>query len=129
MGALLKSGQGCIQWLENYRKDGSRFWNLLFISPVFGADGALLYFFANQHDLSADSPLVLDGFPLGAAHLPAQQQAEFHRLLLDIVRDEREADAAGSTEERTRALEATLAAARQAAFLSMQLVEGPGVRA
>lgn len=36
----------------NYRKDGSAFWNALFISPVFDPDGKLLYFFASQLDVT-----------------------------------------------------------------------------
>lgn len=39
--------------LLNYRKDGSSFWNQLAISPVFGPDGALLYHFASQKDITA----------------------------------------------------------------------------
>ena len=57
MGETLRAGQGCVQWLLNYRRDGSMFWNLLFISPVYGAGGDLQWFFANQHDLSGESPL------------------------------------------------------------------------
>ena len=38
--------------LLNYRKDGTSFWNALFISPVFDAGGHLLYFFASQLDVS-----------------------------------------------------------------------------
>ncbi len=36
----------------NYRKDGSAFWNALFISPVFNDAGQLLYYFASQLDVS-----------------------------------------------------------------------------
>ncbi|MFC3125225.1 histidine kinase famiy protein [Pseudoroseomonas globiformis] len=36
----------------NYRKDGSSFWNALFISPVYTADGELMYFFGSQLDVS-----------------------------------------------------------------------------
>jgi PAS domain S-box-containing protein len=36
----------------NYRKDGSSFWNALFISPVYNPDGRLAYFFASQLDVS-----------------------------------------------------------------------------
>jgi PAS domain S-box-containing protein len=36
--------------LLNYRKDGSPFWNQLYISPVHDDDGRLLYFFASQMD-------------------------------------------------------------------------------
>ncbi|MFS0735866.1 histidine kinase famiy protein [Sphingomonas sp. 1P06PA] len=36
----------------NYRKDGSSFWNALFISPVYAKSGELVYFFASQLDIS-----------------------------------------------------------------------------
>ena len=40
--------------LLNYRKDGSSFWNNLFISPVHADDGKLLYFFASQKDVTIE---------------------------------------------------------------------------
>ncbi|WP_375465634.1 hybrid sensor histidine kinase/response regulator [uncultured Methylobacterium sp.] len=36
----------------NYRKDGSTFWNALFVSPVHDTNGALVYYFASQLDVS-----------------------------------------------------------------------------
>ena len=36
----------------NYRKNGSTFWNALFVSPVFDANGELVYFFGSQLDVS-----------------------------------------------------------------------------
>ncbi|MCJ2065699.1 PAS domain-containing protein [Methylobacterium sp. J-088] len=36
----------------NYRKDGSSFWNALFVSPVFNRSGDLIYFFGSQLDVS-----------------------------------------------------------------------------
>jgi len=36
----------------NYRKDGSSFWNALFISPIYNDSGELKYFFASQLDVS-----------------------------------------------------------------------------
>jgi len=36
----------------NYRKDGSAFWNQLSLSPVHGDDGALLYVFGSQIDVT-----------------------------------------------------------------------------
>lgn len=39
--------------LLNYRKDGSTLWNQLAISPIVDAEGALLYYFASQKDVSA----------------------------------------------------------------------------
>jgi PAS domain S-box-containing protein len=38
--------------LLNYRKDGTSFWNNLFIGPVFDPQGELIYFFASQLDVS-----------------------------------------------------------------------------
>ena len=39
--------------LWNYRKDGSRFWNSMFVGPVFDNDGRLLYYFGSQIDATA----------------------------------------------------------------------------
>jgi len=36
----------------NYRKNGSTFWNALFISPIYTPEGELIYFFASQLDVS-----------------------------------------------------------------------------
>ena len=36
----------------NYKKDGTPFWNGLFIGPVFDKNGELLYFFASQLDIT-----------------------------------------------------------------------------
>jgi PAS domain S-box-containing protein len=38
--------------LLNYRKDGSRFWNQLHISPIFDEAGILAYFVGYQHDIT-----------------------------------------------------------------------------
>ncbi|UMY17499.1 PAS domain-containing protein [Methylobacterium organophilum] len=36
----------------NYRKDGTSFWNALFVSPVYDKNGNLVYFFGSQLDVS-----------------------------------------------------------------------------
>jgi PAS domain S-box-containing protein len=36
----------------NYRKNGSTFWNALFVSPVYNGDGELVYYFGSQLDVS-----------------------------------------------------------------------------
>ncbi|MET3889016.1 PAS domain S-box-containing protein [Bosea sp. OAE506] len=38
--------------LLNYRKDGSTFWNALYLSPVRGDDGEVKFFFASQLDVT-----------------------------------------------------------------------------
>ena len=36
----------------NYKRDGSPFWNAVYIAPVFGPGNKLLYFFASQLDIT-----------------------------------------------------------------------------
>ncbi len=38
--------------LYNYRRDGTGFWNALYLSPVFSPDGALRYYFGSQLDVT-----------------------------------------------------------------------------
>lgn len=46
--------------IVNYRKDGSLFWNALFISPVRNAAGEVVYFFASQLDFTGVRNKELD---------------------------------------------------------------------
>jgi PAS domain S-box-containing protein len=39
--------------LYNYRKDGSAFWNSMFVGPVYDRDGKLLYHFGSQLDATS----------------------------------------------------------------------------
>ncbi len=50
--AAISSGQPCIVELLNYRKDGTRFWNNLSISPVFNSAGEIIYFTGIQLDVT-----------------------------------------------------------------------------
>jgi PAS domain S-box-containing protein len=45
--------------LLNHRKDGSPFWNRLLVTPVCGDDGTLRFFFASQHDVTAERERVI----------------------------------------------------------------------
>ena len=47
------AGQEAQVELWNYRKDGTRFWNSMFVGPVFDGDGRLLYYFGSQADATA----------------------------------------------------------------------------
>ena len=111
--ACLDAGQGCIEWIVNYRRDGSRFYNLLFISPVRAATGELLFFFGNQLDITAGAPDWLDDVQFGPAHLDPALEREFHALVHQV-------DAAS----RTEALERITAAARRLAEISTSLHPG-----
>lgn len=121
LGRSIAAGHGCVEWIVNHRKDGGAFWNLLFLSPVYDADGALLHFFGNQHDITEGLPPRLTEVGFGTAHMALESAAEFQRLLREI---------AGATQSpgapaNARALERVLAATRRLAELSTGLVPGP----
>ncbi|MDB6452872.1 PAS domain-containing protein [Falsirhodobacter sp. 20TX0035] len=51
--AAVMAGDDVSVDLLNYRKDGSTFWNALYISPVRDEDGTIRYFFASQMDITS----------------------------------------------------------------------------
>lgn len=50
--AAIKDGRDVDVDLLNYRKDGTTFWNALYLSPVRDTDGVLRFFFASQMDVT-----------------------------------------------------------------------------
>ncbi|WP_242098008.1 PAS domain-containing protein [Sphingomonas sp. CROZ-RG-20F-R02-07] len=50
--AAIEAGQDIGIDLLNYRKDGTRFWNALYLSPVRNDDGEIQFFFASQLDVT-----------------------------------------------------------------------------
>ncbi len=109
----LQAGQGCIEWIVNYRRDGTMFWNLLFVSPVHDLDGSLLFFFGNQCDITQGFPEWLPEVSFGRAHVVPVLEREFHSLLLEV-------DVAG----KALALERVIAAAHRLAEISTKLSPG-----
>jgi PAS domain S-box-containing protein len=111
--ASLNAGLGCIEWIVNYRQDGEMFYNLLFISPVRGRDGALLYYFGNQLDITMGAPAWLTEVSFGTAHVVPDLEQEFHALMEDVT-----------VAARTQALERIVAAAHRLAEISTKLAPG-----
>jgi PAS domain S-box-containing protein len=111
--ACLDAGQGCIEWVVNYRRDGSEFWNLLFISPVHAEDGSLLFFFGNQLDITRGFPDWLVDVSLGRAHVVPALEREFHALLEEVT-----------VAQRVQSLERIVAAAHRLAEISTNLAPG-----
>ena len=111
IGAALRAGQGCIEWIVNHRKNGSAFWNLLFISPV-GPVGAPTYFLGNQMDITAGLPEWMDGVVFGRARMSPAVQAEFDATLESL---------ADRGTDPVQALNRGIAAARRLAELSTSL--------
>ena len=50
---VISAGKEAQVDMWNYRKDGSRFWNSMFVGPVHDAAGRLLYYFGSQTDSSS----------------------------------------------------------------------------
>ena len=48
----IREGRDIAVDLLNYRKDGSKFWNALYLSPVRSDDGRIRFFFASQLDVT-----------------------------------------------------------------------------
>ena len=114
----IAEGHGCIERIVNHRKNGSAFWNLLFLCPVHDRSGRLLHYFGNQLDITKGIPEWLGGDVFGPAHMTRAHEAEFHDLLLDILED-------GSDQaDQALALERILASTRRLAELSVDLQPG-----
>jgi len=110
----------------NYRRDGSPFWNAVFIAPVYDETGQLIYFFASQLDVTrrrsseqafrqAQKMEAIGQLTAGLAH-------DFNNLLqvvtgnIDIVRG-------GALDERQQRLLGNAArAAERGARLTRQLL-------
>jgi len=55
--AAIRAGAPCQVVLRNYHKDGTLFWNELYISPVHDAAGGLVAFIGVQNDITARKEL------------------------------------------------------------------------
>lgn len=111
----------------NYRKDGSGFWNALFISPVFGSQGELLYFFASQLDVTrrheAEAVLrqaqrleTLGSMASGVAH-------EFNNLMTVVLGSLAQLERhIGADEANLQRLERAKWGAQQAGRLTQQML-------
>ncbi len=109
----LDAGSGCIEWIVNYRRDGTAFYNLLFISPVRDLDGTLLYFFGNQLDITCGMPDWLAEVSIGSAHVVPALEHEFHALLHQV-----------DLAEKVQALQSIITAAHRLAEISVSLEPG-----
>ncbi|WP_235532875.1 PAS domain-containing protein, partial [Sphingomonas sp. Leaf412] len=114
--------------LLNYRKNGSTFWNALFVSPVFGEDGRLLYFFGSQLDISrrreAEEALHEAQKLEAVAKLTGGIAHDFNNLLQVIMGyvDILESRIEDGDRTGRRAVEAIGGAATRASTLTQQLL-------
>ncbi len=67
----------------NYRKDGTRFWNLLTITPIRDGDGVLRHFVSVQQDVTEE---VERRRQFEEAYEEAVRQRRSRDLLLEVAR-------------------------------------------
>lgn len=88
--ALMREGIGAGQDVAvdilNYRKDGSTFWNAVFISPVRDEANKIIYFFASQLDFT---PVKSREADLAAARHQAEAEVAKHTANLRSALDAR----------------------------------------
>ena len=110
----------------NYRRDGSPFWNAVFIGPVTNPDGELLYFFASQLDITrrreseesyrqAQKMEAVGQLTAGLAH-------DFNNLLQAIMGNHERLIGKIEAPDLRRRLENAQNAAERAAKLTRQLL-------
>ena len=114
--------------LLNYRKNGSTFWNALFVSPVYDDAGQLVYFFSSQLDISrrreAEDALHEAQKMEAVGKLTGGIAHDFNNLLQVIIgyADNLEARVDQGDRSGRRAVEAIGAAAARGATLTQQLL-------
>ncbi len=110
--------------LYNYRRDGSGFWNALYISPIFGQDGRLGYFFASQIDITEHRDVLrrqsqriesIGALASGVAH-------EFNNLMTVILGSVEQATGRVSDAIQRRHLERAGWGAQRAGRLATELL-------
>lgn len=112
----------------NYRKNGSTFWNALFVSPVYDVHGNLLYFFGSQLDISrrreAEDALHEAQKMEAVGKLTGGIAHDFNNLLQVIQGYTDILDARVDSGDRAakRAVEAISSAAQRGSLLTQQLL-------
>ena len=112
--------------LYNYRKDGSGFWNALYLSPVLDDAGNLLHFFAGQLDVTRRreaEALAQQGQRMDALGSVAAGVAHEFSNMMTIVRGGLEqARANPSTDRQAQQLARAEWGAKQAERLTQQML-------
>jgi PAS domain S-box-containing protein len=112
--------------LLNYKRDGTPFWNAVFIGPVHDDTGKLLYFFASQIDVTrrreSDRQLLQTQKMEAVGQLTAGLAHDFNNLL-QVVNGNLELAAARAEDERMlRYIKNARNAAERGAKLTGQLL-------
>ncbi len=112
--------------LVNYRKDGSSFWNALFLSPVVDADGKLVYYFASQLDVTrrreADAAMLQTQRMDTLGSMASSLAHEFNNLMTVVLANLELLETETDADRRARQVERASWGARRAARLTDQML-------
>jgi len=120
----LAARQSFDEEIYNYRKDGSGFWNALYVSPVLDDDGKLIYYFASQIDVTARREAArrqaqrmesMGALASGVAH-------EFNNLMTVVLGSVERATARAADDSQRRQLAHADWAAKRAGQLAGELL-------
>lgn len=85
----VQQGKGTAVRLLNYKKDGTPFWNLLTVTPVYAADGSLSKYIGVQVDVTSktEGSAYMDnaGVPLLVKYNDRLKQNVAHDIVEDVV--------------------------------------------
>ena len=122
----LAAGEDVHEEILNYRKDGTSFWNALFISPVNDTDGRLVYRFASQLDVTRrrEAEMVLQQSQrmetLG--NLASSLAHEFNNLMTIVLGSLERAEIERDDARRATQLKRATWGARRASRLTDQML-------
>ncbi len=112
--------------LINHKRDGTPFWNALYISPVFDASGALIYFFASQLDVTrrkeAEAVQQQSQRMEALGSMASSIAHEFNNLMTVVVGSAQQAIGRATDPRQRKQLDRVESAARQAGRLTQQML-------
>ncbi len=124
--AALAAGEDIHQEILNYRKDGSPFWNALFISPVVDAEGSLVYHFASQLDVTrrreAEAALAQSQRMEALGSMASGMAHEFNNLMTVVIASLERAAEEVDDARRSRQIGRANWGAQRAARLTSQML-------
>ena len=122
----LANGEDVHLELLNYRRDGSSYWNALFISPVINTDGRLVHHFASQLDVTrrreAEAVLQQSQRMDTLGSMASSLAHEFNNLMTIVLANLEKLDGEMDPERRARKVERATWGARRAAKLTDQML-------
>lgn len=122
----LAAGEDVHQELVNYRKDGTSFWNALFVSPVINTRGELVYHFASQFDVTrrreAEAVLQQSQRMETLGSMASSLAHEFNNLMTIVLASLERAGDEADEARRARQIERATWGARRASRLTDQML-------